>query len=96
MNNLNQPKTSSRNRPPYSLPTLKSHTKSLPTTIIDLDQTPTPSKYTALQTKARQSYKKILKTEGILKKQAWAFFYITNTKAAAQGGHFKKMAEIRT
>jgi hypothetical protein len=51
-------------------------------------------RYAQLQRKARASFKKLLRTDGKLERNVLSFFYVTNTVAASQGHHFKRMAEL--
>ena len=52
-------------------------------------------KFQQLQRKARSSFKKLLRTDGRLERQVFSFFYITNTVAASQGFHFKRIGELK-
>ena len=51
--------------------------------------------YQMLQKKARQSYKRLQRTMGIIQQQNMAFFYIQNTHAANNGILFPAMISIR-
>ena len=52
-------------------------------------------KFNLLQRKARGSFKKLLRTDGKLERHAVSFFYVTNTVAASQGCHFKRITELK-
>ena len=91
---------------PGMLPTLMTHQESLnckpsssslsiksQTTIEILDTH--EHKYQQLQRKARDCFKKLLRTNGKLDKQSWAFFYLNNTVAASQGQHFNRISQLR-
>ena len=51
--------------------------------------------YALLQRKARNSFQKLLRLDGKLDRQLFAFVYLTNTVAASEGLHFKRMADLR-